>query len=164
MGQSSLFDNGTDGSAEGRSGSFVDNMQLPIHRWFRYSAGFSAEWVRELIHSEMQAGPVHVLDPFAGSGTVLLEAEREGAEGLGIESHPFIARIAQAKLAWREDEEFIAPGNRTLGSAYRIAQEISRRTREQAGSLAEQAVTAPERRQERGSRDQRVPSAVPAKR
>ena len=25
-----------------RSGTFVDNMKLPIHRWFRYSAGFSA--------------------------------------------------------------------------------------------------------------------------
>ncbi|MHB1424936.1 MAG: DNA methyltransferase [Gemmataceae bacterium] len=103
MPQPSLFDDGTDGSANGRSGSFVDNMQLPIHRWFRYSAGFSAEWVRELIHSETQAGRVRVLDPFAGSGTVLLEAEREGAEGLGIESHPFVARIARAKLAWRED-------------------------------------------------------------
>lgn len=27
-----------------RSGTFTDNMKLPIHRWFRYSAGFSAEW------------------------------------------------------------------------------------------------------------------------
>jgi hypothetical protein len=24
--------------------AFVDNMVLPVHRWFRYSAGFSAEW------------------------------------------------------------------------------------------------------------------------
>ena len=23
-----------------RSGAFVDNMKLPVHRWFRYSAGF----------------------------------------------------------------------------------------------------------------------------
>ena len=28
------------------STTFVDNMKLPIHRWFRYSAGFSAEWVK----------------------------------------------------------------------------------------------------------------------
>ncbi|NET73595.1 MAG: DNA modification methylase, partial [Sphaerospermopsis sp. SIO1G2] len=26
------------------SGTFADNMKLPIHRWFRYSAGFSAAW------------------------------------------------------------------------------------------------------------------------
>ncbi|RFQ07677.1 DNA modification methylase, partial [Pseudomonas sp. ATCC 13867] len=24
-----------------RSGTFTDNMKLPVHRWFRYSAGFS---------------------------------------------------------------------------------------------------------------------------
>jgi len=101
--QPSLFDEGTDPIADKRSGSFVDNMQLPIHRWFRYSAGFSAEWVREVIHSEMRADGLRVFDPFAGSGTVVLEAERVGAEGLGIESHPFVARVARAKLAWREE-------------------------------------------------------------
>jgi DNA modification methylase len=101
--QQSLFDDGTDLAVDQRSGSFVDNMQLPIHRWYRYSAGFSAEWVRDLIHSEAHDGKLRVLDPFAGSGTVILEAERAGAEGLGIESHPFVARVARAKLAWRED-------------------------------------------------------------
>lgn len=103
MQQPSLFDDGTNVGADERSGSFIDNMQLPIHRWFRYSAGFSAEWVREVIHSHSGAGKLRVFDPFAGSGTVVLEAERAGAEGLGIESHPFVARIARAKLAWRED-------------------------------------------------------------
>ncbi len=103
MRQRSLFDDGTDLTADERSGSFVDNMQLPIHRWFRYSAGFAAEWVRELIRSSTKAGRLRVFDPFAGSGTVVLEAERAGAEGLGIESHPFVARVARAKLAWREE-------------------------------------------------------------
>lgn len=32
--------------------TFSDNMSLPIHRWFRYSAGFSALWVSELIEQE----------------------------------------------------------------------------------------------------------------
>ena len=27
----------------GHTSNFLDNMRLPIHRWFRYSAGFSAE-------------------------------------------------------------------------------------------------------------------------
>ena len=33
----------------GRSGAFVDNLSLPVHRWYRYSAGFSADWVRRLV-------------------------------------------------------------------------------------------------------------------
>jgi hypothetical protein len=44
-----------------------------------------------------------VLDPFAGSGTALLEAERAGVEAIGLESQPFVARLARAKLLWRTD-------------------------------------------------------------
>lgn len=74
-------------------------MTRPVHRWYRYSAGFSADWV----HSVLKAHPAanRILDPFVGSGTVLIEAEKLGREAVGIESHPLIARIANAKLAWR---------------------------------------------------------------
>jgi hypothetical protein len=101
--QLTLFETGTDRQREARSGSFVDNMQLPVHRWFRYSAGFSAQWARELIEERRKASGLHVLDPFAGSGTVLLASERGGVEAIGIEAHPFVARVAKTKLAWRED-------------------------------------------------------------
>jgi len=83
--------------------TFQDNLSLPIHRWFRYSAGFSAFWANAIITREKALGRHHVLDPFAGSGTVLLEAERCQAKAIGIEAHPLIARIAQAKLHWRQD-------------------------------------------------------------
>ncbi len=39
-----------------------------------------------------------VLDPFAGTGTTLLAAELEGAEGIGIELDPTYASIALARL------------------------------------------------------------------
>ncbi len=83
----------------GRSGSFVDNMKLPVHRWFRYSAGFSAEWVRELIRSRQEkADQLTVLDPFAGVGTTLLACNAEGAKSFGFEMHPFIFQVAGTKL------------------------------------------------------------------
>ena len=34
-----------------RSGTFTDNMKLPVHRWFRYSAGFSAAWVEDVLQN-----------------------------------------------------------------------------------------------------------------
>lgn len=83
--------------------TFADNTTLGIHRWFRYSAGFSALWVREVIEAEKANGRCRIIDPFAGSGTVLLEAERSDVEAIGIEAHPFVTRVAQAKLHWRED-------------------------------------------------------------
>ncbi|MDC7713439.1 DNA methyltransferase [Vogesella sp. LYT5W] len=87
---------------EARSGTFTDNMKLPIHRWFRYSAGFSAEWAKTIIEQEKTGSKLTVLDPFAGSGTTLLAAEHAGVESYGLESHPFVARIASAKLLWHK--------------------------------------------------------------
>ena len=87
---------------EARSGTFTDNMKLPIHRWFRYSAGFSAEWAKTIIEQEKVGSKLTVLDPFAGSGTTLLAAEHAGVESYGLESHPFVVRIASAKLLWHK--------------------------------------------------------------
>lgn len=81
--------------------TFVNNMSLPIHRWFRFSAGYSAEWVvesiGEFLTSSGQPRAV-VLDPFAGSGTTLLAASKLGCDSYGWEAQDFIFRIADAKL------------------------------------------------------------------
>jgi len=80
--------------------TFADNMSLPIHRWYRFTAGFSAIWANQLIREAKAKGDTHVIDPFAGSGTVLLESEFENVESMGIEAHPYIYRIAKSKLSW----------------------------------------------------------------
>lgn len=83
----------------GRSGAFVDNMSLPVHRWYRYSAGFSADWVRSVIHERCSdTRTFSVLDPFAGVGTTLLACEAARVQSWGFETHPFIHRVARAKL------------------------------------------------------------------
>jgi hypothetical protein len=40
------------------SSTFVSNMTLPVHRWFRYSAGFSAAWVSQVIREHIPLGPL----------------------------------------------------------------------------------------------------------
>ncbi|HEY7426482.1 MAG TPA: DNA methyltransferase [Gemmataceae bacterium] len=90
---------------EAASSTFVENMALPVHRWFRYSAGFSAEWVESVIAKAQQSGPAAVLDPFAGAGTTLIAAEKLGVPSCGVEAHPFVTRIARAKLLYRSDPQ-----------------------------------------------------------
>ena len=80
--------------------TFADNMKMPIHKWYRYTAGFSASWVSDLIRDEQKNGRTRIIDPFAGSGTVLIESEFAGVESIGVESHPYIYKIARAKLNW----------------------------------------------------------------
>jgi hypothetical protein len=75
-------------------------MKLPVHRWYRYYAGFSADWVRQLLQQKNQGSQYNctVLDPFAGIGTTLVACNMENVKSFGFESHPFIFRMAKAKL------------------------------------------------------------------
>lgn len=92
--------------------TFQDNMKLPVHRWFRYPAGFSAVWAGREIYNRFSASGLDsnfaVLDPFAGSATTLLAAEQVGVKAFGFESHPLVARIANAKLLWHTSSESVA--------------------------------------------------------
>jgi hypothetical protein len=101
----------------GHTSNFLDNLRLPVHRWFRYSAGFSAEWVKWLM-AERKDKELRVLDPFVGSGTTCLACDEMGVESYGLEAHPFVCRVARAKLSYSADpERFLAKSE----SAFRFA-------------------------------------------
>jgi hypothetical protein len=106
-----------------RSGTFTDNMKLPVHRWFRYSAGFSAEWVKNeiSIFEEESGHKAILLEPFTGSGTTNIAGDSLGVKSHGFEGHPFVARIAKAKQLWYLNvDEFRAVVTETykLASSY----------------------------------------------
>src|SRR6059058_1526068 len=91
-----------DGPREQTSSTFLDNMRLPVHRWFRYSAGFSAEWVKCLLTERKNSNP-RVVDPFVGSGTTCVACDEMAIPSIGLEAHSFVYRIAEAKLSYRAD-------------------------------------------------------------
>lgn len=104
------------------STTFTDNMRLPVHRWFRYSAGFSAEWVHKTIVDNRHLGEITVLDPYAGSGTTLIASEQMNTESIGVDAHPFIVKIARAKLYYREDPwKFMEFSQRVVDTAATVA-------------------------------------------
>jgi DNA modification methylase len=84
------------------STTFIDNMKLPVHRWFRFSAGFSAEWVKSVIN-EYANKDTKILDPFAGSGTTLVAADEMNIPSIGYEKQYYIRRIAEIKLQYSID-------------------------------------------------------------
>ncbi len=116
-----VFDTGTEArevrpqlEVAGHTSTFLDNMRLPVHRWFRYSAGFSAEWVKWLL-AERNGSELRVLDPFVGSGTTCLASDEMGIPSRGLEAHPFVHRVARAKLSYAADpERFLAKAERAF--------------------------------------------------
>jgi DNA modification methylase len=76
--------------------TFSDNMDVPIHRWFRFPAGFSAE-LAELFLKLFSSKNSVVLDPFTGCGTTNVVAKALGLPSIGIERHPLLAWIARVK-------------------------------------------------------------------
>ncbi|GHV96124.1 hypothetical protein AGMMS50293_24440 [Spirochaetia bacterium] len=96
--QLALFDIESDAKTS-TSTTFIDNMKLPVHRWYRYSAGFSAEWVISVIQKYSKKGSM-ILDPFAGSGTTLVAANESNLPSIGFETHYFVRRIANNKMCY----------------------------------------------------------------
>ncbi len=78
---------------------FTLNINEHIHRWAPYVQGFSASFVQSILdrYKKEYNNPV-VLDPFAGCGTVLVQAKLNGYRSFGTELNPFLQFIADSKL------------------------------------------------------------------
>lgn len=101
------------------------NQASAVHRWFRYKESFAPDLVKTVVREHFpELGKLRLLDPFCGVGTTLLSAQELASEGYaieaeGIECNPFVAFVAQAKLAWSEiePEELLRLGARCMRSA-----------------------------------------------
>jgi hypothetical protein len=87
--------------------TFRSNEQLPVHRWWPYVQGYSAEFVRGVIHQQGLATGATVLDPFAGSGTTLVEARRGGFAALGTELLAPAVLAARVKTTFELDPDLL---------------------------------------------------------
>lgn len=85
-----------------RNPAFEHNKQDAIHRWVPWIAGFSAGFVGDALQHYLPdpaRRDVHVLDPFAGVGTTLVESLRRGYHVTGIEINPFAALASRVKCS-----------------------------------------------------------------
>lgn len=86
-----------------RDPAFMGNRSEPVHRWVLWIAGYSRDFVDDALSRHAKA-PGVVLDPFAGVGTTLVEADLGGHEVVGYEINPYAAFVSRTKLgAHRRD-------------------------------------------------------------
>jgi len=81
--------------------SFQKNKKHPFNRWFKYKEGFSAQFVQYILDDFAKACKIeriHLLDPFAGAGTALMQASLRGWSATGIELLPPSVAAIQARV------------------------------------------------------------------
>ncbi|SOJ56414.1 hypothetical protein MSIMFB_03891 [Mycobacterium simulans] len=132
----------------GRGRSHGTSSAEPFDRWFRYPAGFASDYVSLLIDRlSLQPGQV-IVDCFAGSAVTGTAARARGLGFVGIEAHPMMVDLANAKLASGADPESIdAAATHTVSRArrsLRLSRETSlSRARTREPDLVQRSFDAP---------------------
>ncbi|MFM6304545.1 MAG: DNA methyltransferase [Planktothrix sp.] len=88
---------------------FTDNLTDPIHRWFLFKEGYSYKLVDKILDRfKLPRNSSAILDPFSGSGTTLLAAQKRGIPSVGLEINPFAVFLGRIKTQWhRIDPEIL---------------------------------------------------------
>lgn len=89
---------------------------LPIHDWYRFILSFPPHLVKDYINKfGIQENQV-VLDPFAGTGTTLVECKKNGIRSYGCETNPIANFASTIKTNWA------ISGEQLLAHATQIAE------------------------------------------
>lgn len=83
----------------GRS-TFLAGLARRVHRWFRLTPSFGPDLVQHVLTSTNTSPHSHVLDPFAGAGTTLIEAKLEGHHAFGFEINPLLYFVCSSSTEW----------------------------------------------------------------
>lgn len=84
--------------------TFFKSRPHPVHKIHPYFAKFDAYIPRSLIEELTKPGDV-VFDPFAGSGTTLVEANLAGRNAIGNDSNPLACLVARTKVTPLHDKD-----------------------------------------------------------
>jgi DNA modification methylase len=77
--------------------AFIANKSLPLHRWVPWIAGYSSEFVKNVLKHHREPLDT-VLDPFCGVGTTITESFIQGYDSAGFEINPYAAFSCKTKI------------------------------------------------------------------
>ncbi len=96
-----------------------------IHEWYRFVLSFPPHLVRDYLDRfDIDVG-CRVLDPFCGTGTVLVECKKLGIPSVGTEANAMAYFASQVKMDWSPDPEGL------MAHARRVAYVVTSRLAQQ---------------------------------
>jgi DNA modification methylase len=78
----------------------LSSKDRAIHSWYRFVLSFPPHLVRHYLKRFQATEKTVVLDPFAGTGTTLVEVKKLGLPTIGIEANPMAHFACSVKLDW----------------------------------------------------------------
>lgn len=75
------------------------------HDWYRFVLSFPPHLVQDYVHRFSLDSSKCVLDPFAGTGTTLVECKKLIIPSVGIEANPMAHFASQVKTNWSTDPD-----------------------------------------------------------
>ncbi len=107
-----------------------DEARAHVHGFHVYPARMHPVTATRLVELTSVAGS-KVLDPFCGSGTVLVSAMLARRDAIGVDLNPFAALLASRKVAARDDAQV----KKLLEAATRLRELADERRKAKAGTL-----------------------------
>ena len=77
--------------------NYSTEAENPYQRWYRYKEGFSVKFISKIVEEYQSEEHDVLLDPFAGSGTTIIAANKLGYNGIGFEVNPFSYFLMKVK-------------------------------------------------------------------
>lgn len=74
-----------------------------VHEWYRFVLSFPPHVVRDYLQRFSIDDCHQVLDPFCGTGTVVVECKKLGIPSVGVEANPMAHFAGQVKTDWTPD-------------------------------------------------------------
>lgn len=86
------------------------------HSWYRFVAAYSPQLVRDLLQEMCVSPNEWILDPFSGTGTTVVEAQKNGYQAVAVEAHPFLHFVSSTKVNWDVDPVQLTSYGRYIAS------------------------------------------------
>lgn len=78
----------------------LSDKDRAVHNWYRFVLSFPPHLVRHYLQRFHATEKTVVLDPFAGTGTTVVEAQKLGLSAVGIEANPMAHFACSVKIDW----------------------------------------------------------------